>query len=93
MFKLVMAEVSNLYLGLPSIIGKSERAVFAYVKDRVLARLKSWKLSTLNLAGREVLLKSIALATPNYVMQCFLLPKGFCRDLCKASCKFWWCSK
>ncbi|KAF7147859.1 hypothetical protein RHSIM_Rhsim03G0112800 [Rhododendron simsii] len=41
------------YLGLPSIIGKSKTEVFKYVSDRVLERLKSWRDSTLNLAGKE----------------------------------------
>lgn len=81
------------YLGLPSIIGKSKRAIFAFVKDRVLSRLKGWKESKLNQAGREVLLKSVLMSMPNYVMQCFLLPKSFCQDPCRAISRFWWGSK
>ncbi|KAG5563042.1 hypothetical protein RHGRI_005701 [Rhododendron griersonianum] len=81
------------YLGLPSIIGKSKTEVFKYVKDQVFHRLQSWKDSTLNMAGKEVLIKSVALTMPNYVMQCFLLPKRVCKDICCAIRKFWWGSK
>ncbi|KAF7151290.1 hypothetical protein RHSIM_Rhsim02G0086600 [Rhododendron simsii] len=63
------------YLGLPSIIGRSKTGVFQYVKDRVIAKLKSWKDTVLNLAGKETMLKSVAMTMPNFIMQCFLLPK------------------
>ncbi|XP_058208234.1 uncharacterized protein LOC131321248 [Rhododendron vialii] len=81
------------YLGLPSIIGKSKTEVFKYVKDRVFNRLQNWKDSTLNMAGKEVLIKLVALTMPNYVMQCFLFPKRVCKDICCAIRKFWWGSK
>ncbi|KAF7130542.1 hypothetical protein RHSIM_Rhsim10G0152900 [Rhododendron simsii] len=64
------------YLGLPSIIRKSKRAVFSYATDCVDTKLKGWSEARLNNAGREVLLKSVVMTMPNYVMQCFLLPKG-----------------
>ncbi|KAF7129273.1 hypothetical protein RHSIM_Rhsim10G0138700 [Rhododendron simsii] len=63
------------YLGLPSIIGRSKSGVFQYVKDRVIAKLKSWKDTVLNLTGKETMLKSVAITMPNFIMQCFLLPK------------------
>ncbi|XP_058222888.1 uncharacterized protein LOC131332605 [Rhododendron vialii] len=70
------------YLGLPSIIGRSKIGVFKYVKDWVIDKLKSWKDTVLNLAGKETMLKSVAITMPNFIMQSFLLPKrgglGFC---------------
>ncbi|XP_058208114.1 uncharacterized mitochondrial protein AtMg00310-like [Rhododendron vialii] len=30
---------------------------------------------------------------PNYVVQCFLPPKGLCCQLCKSMSRFWWGSK
>lgn len=47
----------------------------------------------MNLAGKEVLLRFVALTMHNYVMQCFLLPKRVCKDICSAVRKFWWGSK
>lgn len=81
------------YLGLPSIIGRSKTEVFRYVLDRISDKLKSWKNSVLNMAGRDVLLRTVALAMPNFVMQCFLLPKRVCKVICRAVRKFWWDSK
>lgn len=81
------------YLGMPSIIGKTKTEVFKYVYDRVTKRLQNWRDSVLNLAGKEVLLRSVALTMPNYVMQCFLLRKRVCKDICSAVRKFWWGSK
>ncbi|XP_058216648.1 uncharacterized protein LOC131327503 [Rhododendron vialii] len=45
------------------------------------------------MARKKVLIKSVLLAMPNYVMQCFLLPKRVCKDICSAIRKFWWGSK
>ncbi|KAF7135390.1 hypothetical protein RHSIM_Rhsim08G0109800 [Rhododendron simsii] len=81
------------YLGLPSIIGRSKTGVFQYVKDRVIAKLKSRNDTVLNLAGKETMLKSVAMTMPNFIMQCFLLPKRVCKDLCSVIRKFWWGSK
>lgn len=81
------------YLGMPSIIGKTKTEVFKYVYDRVTKRSQNWRDSVLNLAGKEVLLRSVALTMPNYVMQCFLLRKRVCKDICSAVRKFWWGSK
>lgn len=81
------------YLGLPSIIGRSKKGVFNYVRDNVINKMKGWKVNKLNQASREVLIKSVFLTMPNYVMQCFLLPKGFCPDLCKSISRFWWGAK
>lgn len=81
------------YLGLPSIIGKSKTGVFNYIKDRVNAKLRSWDDSVLNMVGREVMLNTVLLTMPNYVMNCFLLPKRVCKELCSTIRKFWWGSK
>lgn len=78
------------YLEMPSIIGRTKTEVFKYVYDRVTKRLQSWRDSILNLAGKEVLLRSVALTMPNYVMQCFLLRKCVCKDICSTVRKFWW---
>lgn len=61
------------YLGLPADIGRSKNAVFAYVKDALVSRIEGWSESMLNQSGREVNLKSIALALPTHVMSCVKL--------------------
>ncbi|XP_058222864.1 uncharacterized mitochondrial protein AtMg00310-like [Rhododendron vialii] len=81
------------YLGLPAEVGKSKSTLFDYIKDRVLQKLAGWKEKILNQAGKEVLLKSVALALPVYAMSCFKLPEGLCHQIEAAMARFWWGQK
>ncbi|CAN6703649.1 unnamed protein product [Malus baccata var. baccata] len=78
------------YLGLQSDFGHSKRVVFEEVRDRLESRLAGWAEQFLSQAGKEVLVKAVAMAMPNYAMSCFKLPIGVCRDLEKAIQNFWW---
>ncbi|KAM2245975.1 hypothetical protein PS2_006977 [Malus domestica] len=78
------------YLGLPLIWGKSKRDVLVYVKDRILNKIQGWKASSLTMAGREVLLKSVALAIPTYPMTCFKFPTATCNSINGDLGRFWW---
>ncbi|CAN6579645.1 unnamed protein product [Malus baccata var. baccata] len=64
------------YLGLQADFGHSKKAVFAEVRDKVEARLAGWTEQFLSQAGKEVLIKAVAMALPNYAMSCFKLPIG-----------------
>ncbi|XP_019166608.1 PREDICTED: uncharacterized protein LOC109162341 [Ipomoea nil] len=55
------------YLGLPSVVGRNRRAVFAYVEQKLRQRFGSWNKRLLSKAGKEVLLKSVAQAMPTYI--------------------------
>lgn len=57
--------------------------MFGEVKGSVTKKLQEWKRKLLSLAGKEVLLKAVIMALPNYTMSCFRLPKGPCRDISK----------
>lgn len=52
--------------------------------------MTGWRQKTLSLAGRTVLIKSIAMAIPSYSMQTILLPLGLCDKMDKHIRKFWW---
>ncbi|KAM2345316.1 hypothetical protein ACFXTH_009215 [Malus domestica] len=78
------------YLGLQSDFGHSKRVVFEEVRDRLESRLAGWAEQFLSQAGKEVLVKAVAMAMPNYAMSCFKLPIGVCRNLEKAIRNFWW---
>ena len=69
------------YLGLPSLIGKSKKAIFNFLKEKLWKRLQGWNKKFLSRAGKEVLIKTVAQAIPTYCMSSFLLPKSLCDDL------------
>lgn len=63
------------YLGLPSLVGRSKKTVFKFVKDRVHKRIQGWSNKLLSRAGKTVLIKNVAQSVPSYCMTCFLIPK------------------
>ena len=78
------------YLVIPSYIGRSKLAALSYIRDRVWRRLQSWNQKLLSRAGKEILLKTVAQAMPNYAMNIFLLPLELCRELERMMNSFWW---
>ncbi|XP_012853612.1 PREDICTED: uncharacterized protein LOC105973139 [Erythranthe guttata] len=85
-----VVEQHDKYLGLPASIGRTKKEIFAYLRDRVWAKMKGWGEKQLSKAGKEVLIKSVLQAIPSYVMGCFLLPNGLVRHLEAAIRRFWW---
>lgn len=45
-----------------------------YIVEKAQKRVSGWKNRRLSQSGKEVLLKSVAQALPNFAMQVFLLP-------------------
>jgi hypothetical protein len=41
-------------------------------------------------ARKEVLIKSVAQAILNYVMSCFKIPEGCCKEIGVMIARFWW---
>ncbi|XP_028117729.1 uncharacterized protein LOC114315309 [Camellia sinensis] len=75
---------------MPSVVGRSKKAVFGYIKDKVWQRLNGWKEKCLSAAGREILIKAVVQAIPTYIMSCFELPDGLCREISGMIARFWW---
>ena len=78
------------YLGLLAVVGREKKASLNYIKERVWTKLQGWKEKLLSQAGREVLLKAVVQAIPNFAMSCFMLPLGLCNDIETLIRKFWW---
>ncbi|KAL6176235.1 hypothetical protein ACLB2K_052870 [Fragaria x ananassa] len=66
----------GVYLGLPTFWGRSKNGALAYIKEKVANKMDGWKEKVLTQAGKEVLIKSVALAIPSFPMSCFRFPKG-----------------
>lgn len=71
-------EMHKKYLGLPTLISRSKKLIFAATVEKIHKKMKDWKEKNLSQAGREVLIKSVIQSIPSYVMNCFLLPVTLC---------------
>ncbi|XP_013700585.1 uncharacterized protein LOC106404409 [Brassica napus] len=80
------------YLGIPEDISGSKCKLFAFLKDKLLHRVNGWTGRWLSKGGKEVLIKSMLLALPTYVMSSFLLPLEICENLASTIAQFWWSS-
>ena len=81
------------YLGLPMVISRSKGQLFGYIKDNIKRRMLSWKNKLLSSAGKEILIKAVAMAMPNYTMSCFKLPCRLCKEISSMLSNFWWGEK
>lgn len=78
------------YLGLSTIIGRSKKATFACLKERVWKKLQGWKEKLLSRPGKEILIKAVAQAIPTYMMSMFHIPDGLLDELHSILARFWW---
>ncbi|KAL0448092.1 UNVERIFIED_CONTAM: hypothetical protein Slati_1937100 [Sesamum latifolium] len=58
------------YLGLPSIVGQSNRAVIDSIKDRIWRKMPCWLAKKLSQVSRVVMIKSVLQAIPTYAEGC-----------------------
>ncbi|XP_062005714.1 uncharacterized protein LOC133722872 [Rosa rugosa] len=85
-----VVESHERYLGLPTYIGHKKIATFLYIKERLAEKLKHWQGKMLSGAGKDILIRVVAQALPNYAMSVFQLTKNFCEDLEQMCARFWW---
>ncbi|KAL4363029.1 hypothetical protein GQ457_04G019900 [Hibiscus cannabinus] len=82
-------EVSDpgIYLGVPLLIRKNKYAAFGRYRDKMDTRVSKWSNLVFSFSGREVLIKSIAQALPQYVMSCYLLTCSLVEEIVGVSPK------
>ena len=88
-----VTDANSYYLGLPSVLGRSKRVIFGFLKDRLHKRLSSWQSKLLLRAGKNILIKTVAQALPTYNMGVFLIPPSVLEELQKMLNSFWWGSR
>ncbi|XP_019087263.1 PREDICTED: uncharacterized protein LOC109127207 [Camelina sativa] len=78
------------YLGLPEQFGRKKVELFEHVVKKVKERTEGWSTKYLSPAGKEILIKAVALAFPVYSMNCFMLPSTICDEITSIVSAFWW---
>ncbi|QHO25231.1 Putative ribonuclease H protein [Arachis hypogaea] len=97
----VRAELSNVlqfartddlgkYLGVPILHSKVSKHTFEGIINKLQARLNAWKASSLSLAGRVTLVKSVLSSMPLYNMQSAVLPSYTCNMIDRICRNFLW---
>jgi hypothetical protein len=82
--------LSERYLGLPTVVGKSKEGCFKYINERSKEKVSGCKGQGLSKKAKENLFKSVLQATPTYPMSCFQFNKKQCKKLSTISSNFWW---
>ncbi|XP_024019719.1 uncharacterized protein LOC112091106 [Morus notabilis] len=68
-FGLADANISHdMYLGLPSFVGRNQRVTFNMVKESVMRKLRIWKGKLFSMAGREIHIKAVVQAIATYTL-------------------------
>lgn len=78
------------YLGLPTIIGKSKKVIFAGLKERIWKQIQGWKEKCMSRPGKETLIKGVVQSIPTYMMGVFKIPDGLLDEIHSMLAQFWW---
>ncbi|MCH83709.1 reverse transcriptase-like protein [Trifolium medium] len=73
-----------------NMLNEEKEMICNRMGDRVWKKLKGWKEKCLSQAGKEILIKSIVQAISNYIMSCYKLPDGCCKEVEYMAARFWW---
>lgn len=74
----------------PSDWGATKKDMFAWILAKVNMKLESWKENLLSKVGKEILIKSVVQAIPQYAMSVFKIPVSICKAIEKQIANFWW---
>lgn len=60
------------------------------MRQKIGKKLTGWSELFLSQAGKEILIKAMAMAMPNYAMSCFKMPITLCKEIEKDIARYWW---
>lgn len=69
------------YLGMPMSIGKSKKAAFSFLLERVDHKLQGWSNQNLSKVGKVLMLKTATQTVPNFWMSLMLIPVEICEGI------------
>lgn len=72
---------STKYLGIPLFRSCDRKKDFHYLKEKLEAKMSSWKSKALSWMACATLIKSVGLAIPSYTMAVIQLPKVLCEEM------------
>lgn len=68
----------------------SKRDMLAYIQKNLKNRMSGWYAKSMSHGGKEIMIKSVAMAMPIYAMSCFKLTKTTCEKLSSVMADYWW---
>ena len=72
---------SSNYLGLSSLVRRSKKKVFGFLKDRASKQIQGWQVKPISRAEKTVLIRNVAQSILSYIMPYFFLPKSLCQEM------------
>lgn len=76
------------YLELSVVLGRSKKEVFSLAVECIWNKVKGSKEGFMSRAKKEVLLKSVAQAILSYIMSCFRISEGACKEIERLLARF-----
>ena len=73
----------------PILIGKDKYKSVRLIKERMQSKIQGWQWKMVSQVGKETLIQVVAQAIPIYMMNCFMLRKGFIHDVNMLLTGFW----
>lgn len=81
---------TSKYLGVLSMVGRSKKTTFSFIKDKIWHKINSWSIKCLYKAGRAVIIKYVLQVIMSYVMSILFLPTTLIDVTKKRMNVLWW---
>lgn len=80
----------GMYLGVPIRHGRNSASSYQYIIDKIRSKLANWKLRSLSLAGRRILIQSVTSTIATHTMQSTMLPVSVTNQIDRINRDFLW---